>query len=441
MTHTTPSSRSADAREERGRQIASTVQIQRSGQRWVVPSQSRPSRTYLVSVEDASCTCPDYEEHGGTCKHQHAVLFWIAWERDLRPEGDDAEAPPSPRLIKRLRKPPAKRNWPAYSASQVHEREYFERLLHDLCVGRPQPVRRSGQGRPPLPIADMLYAAILKVYTRLPNRRVQSDLQQCAARRLVGCVGHYNSISNFLAREETTALLESLIEESAAPLGLLEQGQFAIDSTGLSTAMFGERWFDQKHGKLHSQHKWVTLHALVGTVTNAIVSASVIRAGDATQLPVLIDRARQRFEINQVSGDLAYSSYANHDVLANLGIEAVIPFKVNARMSDKNYAWSKSLAAFVLHREAFAENYARRPNVETTFSMMKKKLGGAVRSRLVVAQRNEALAMCVAHNLCCIVTAIFETGLAPVFWPDSASPPPPTESSLEARSVEGESPC
>ena len=27
--------------------------------------------------------------------------------------------------------------------------------------------------------------------------------------------------------------------------------------------------------------------------------------------------------------------------------------------------------------------------------------------------------MCVAHNLCCLVKAIFTAGLAPVFWQDA----------------------
>src|SRR5215468_10470023 len=64
-----------DAREERGRQLARAAQIQRVGWRWAVPSQTRPAERYLVDVEDAACTCPDYEEHRKICKHQHAVFF------------------------------------------------------------------------------------------------------------------------------------------------------------------------------------------------------------------------------------------------------------------------------------------------------------------------------------------------------------------------------
>ncbi len=52
--------------------------------------------------------------------------------------------------------------WRSYNASQVHEREYVERLLRALCAGIPQPPRKPGPGRKPLPIADIVFAVILK---------------------------------------------------------------------------------------------------------------------------------------------------------------------------------------------------------------------------------------------------------------------------------------
>ena len=53
--------------------------------------------------------------------------------------------------------------------------------------------------------------------------------------------------------------------------------------------------------------------------------------------------------------------------------------------------------------------------------MIKAKFGGSVLSRRPIAQINEVLAKCVAHNLCCVVKAIFTAGLAPTFWPDATA--------------------
>src|SRR5690242_3094163 len=110
-----------DAREERGRQIARSAEIRRVGRRWAVPSQSSAER-YLVDVEDAACTCPDFELRRAVCKHQHAVLFWIAWGRDVGADGSVTETV----VVKRKTYP--QKNWSAYHASQVHEREFVERL-------------------------------------------------------------------------------------------------------------------------------------------------------------------------------------------------------------------------------------------------------------------------------------------------------------------------
>ncbi len=410
----------SDAREERGRQLARAAQIRRVGRRWAVPSQSRASERYLVDVEGAACTCPDYEEHRKTCKHQHAVLFWIAWGRDVGADGSVTETV----VVKRRTYP--QKDWRAYDASQVHERAYVERLLRALCAGVAQPPRTPGPGRRPLAIGDEVFSAVMKIYTRLPGRRVQSDLQDAAARGHLGKVAHYSSIQKFLADPATTAILTSLVEQSAAPLGVIEAGQYAIDSTGFSTAVY-DRWFSQKHGKLCSKNTWVKLHVMVGTVTHAVTGAVVTSEGDCPQLPALLARTRAHHDVRELSADKAYSSVDNHEVLDRLDVAAYIPFKDNAVVNPRSPVWSRHLCEFLLNQDKFLSHYHRRSNVETTFAMIKRKFGSAVASRLPTAQANEVLAKCVAHNLCCVVKAIFTAGLAPAFWSDvPATPPTPT---------------
>jgi transposase len=405
-------STTTDAREERGRQLARVAQIRRVGRRWAVPSQTSASERYLVDVEGAACTCPDFEERRGTCKHQHAVMFWIAWGRDVGADGSVTET------ITLKRKTYAQPCWRTYNASQVHEREYVERLLRALCAGIPQPPRRPGPGRRPLPIADVVIAVILKVFMTLSSRRAQSDLRESAARGNLGTVGHFNTLTRFLADSASTPILTALIEESAAPLCAIENGQYAIDSSGFSTVSY-DRWFDQKHGKLQARHPWVKLHIMCGTVTHAITSARVSSEGDCPQLPALLARTRTHHDVREVSGDKAYSSVENHAVLESLGVEAFIPFKVNAVVNPKAPVWSRHLVEFTLNQERFLAHYHRRSNVETVFAMMKARFGASVASRLPTAQVNEVLAMCVAHNLCCLVKAIFTAGLAPTFWQDA----------------------
>jgi hypothetical protein len=54
------------------------------------------------------------------------------------------------------------------------------------------------------------------------------------------------------------------------------------------------------------------------------------------------------------------------------------------------------------------------------FRMIKRKFGDSVRSKGELAMRNEVLAKLVCHNLCCLISAMYEMGVNPVFWVDQA---------------------
>jgi hypothetical protein len=47
--------------------------------------------------------------------------------------------------------------------------------------------------------------------------------------------------------------------------------------------------------------------------------------------------------------------------------------------------------------------------------MIKAKFGDALRSKTETAMKNEALCKLLAHNICCLVSAIYELGIDPTF--------------------------
>ncbi|MBI4255852.1 MAG: hypothetical protein HY616_12340 [Candidatus Rokubacteria bacterium] len=65
-------------------------------------------------------------------------------------------------------------------------------------------------------------------------------------------------------------------------------------------------------------------------------------------------------------------------------------------------------------------HYHKRSNVESTFSMMKRKFGDSLRSKTDVAMVNEALAKIVCHNVVVLIHEMHELGIAPAFWAGSA---------------------
>jgi hypothetical protein len=60
--------------------------------------------------------------------------------------------------------------------------------------------------------------------------------------------------------------------------------------------------------------------------------------------------------------------------------------------------------------------------VESTFSMVKRKFGDAVRSKTDTAQKNEVLAKFVAHNVCCLISAWYELGIVPILGGEGGDP-------------------
>jgi len=67
------------------------------------------------------------------------------------------------------------------------------------------------------------------------------------------------------------------------------------------------------------------------------------------------------------------------------------------------------------NRQTFLAHYHKRSNVETTFSMIKGKFGGATQSKTLVAQTNEVLCKVLCHNICCLISSIYELGIEPTF--------------------------
>ena len=135
-------------------------------------------------------------------------------------------------------------DWKAYNAAKNGEKDRFAALLADLCGGNPQP--EQAMGRPRLPLRDMVFASVYKVYCGFSSRRFACDLKEAHAGGLISKAPHFNSVSNYLSDPALTGILRELVTISDQPLKAVET-DFAVDSSGFSTSTYG-RWFDRKYG-------------------------------------------------------------------------------------------------------------------------------------------------------------------------------------------------
>ena len=396
-----------ETREDRGLTIAATLKLRKKHGVWMVPSQFGRG-IYAVRLNGAqpTCSCPDFEERQLRCKHIIATEIVI-------PRENNADGTTT--VTKAMRVTYAQ-DWPAYNAAQMQEKTQVAELLRGLCAGIIQPPQ--GRGRPRLPLSDVVFSAVMKVYSTVSGRRATSDLRECAAKGQIAHCPHYNSIFNYLEDPALTPILKAMVEESAAPMKSLEY-DFAVDSSGFSTCTY-VRWFDEKYGKMRSSSEWVKAHLMTGVRTNVVTSIEVTGpdANDSPQLVPLLHSTTKRFSVSEVSADKGYISRKNLEAITNAGATPYIPFRSNAS-GEGPELWRKLWHFYQFRRQDFLSHYHKRSNVESTFSMIKAKFGAAVRSKTPTAQMNEVLCKVICHNLCVLVKSIHELGIEATFWAES----------------------
>lgn len=185
--------------------------------------------SYFVHLEgNPSCPCPDFELRQQPCKHIHAVECLIVWNTITDGNQTITTKTKAVRVT-------YKQNWPAYNAAQTEKKERFIVLLDALSKLVEPPTHTNG--RPPLPLANMVFACVYKVYVGFSSRRFMSDLREAQTKERIHKTPHFNSVSNYLADPTLTETFSQLVTLSSLPLKGIENN-FAVDSSGFSTCRF-----------------------------------------------------------------------------------------------------------------------------------------------------------------------------------------------------------
>jgi transposase len=396
-------------REQRGLVIAAVCNVVQKGGVWIVPSQSGNGKyTVCPDAQNPHCTCPDHEVRGVKCKHIFAVEYAI--KRVQSADGTETLTR-TLTLTETIQRKTYPQNWKQYNAAQVNEKRDFQSLLRDLCFNVAEPVRH-GAGRPTVLLSDAVFSAVFKVYPTVSGRRFMTDLSESHKNGLIAKLPCYNSIFKYLEKAELTPILTSLIIRASLPLAAVES-DFAVDSSGFTSSRF-VRWFDHKYGKVRQEHDWVKAHIACGVKTNVVTAVEIHdrNSNDSPILPSLLDKTSENFDIHEVSADKQYASESNFRAISKYDADAFIAFR-SGTTGACGGMFGKAFHFFNLHREEFLQSYHKRSNVESTFSMMKAKFGDSVRSKTDVAMKNEVLCKILCHNICCLISAMYELGIEP----------------------------
>lgn len=317
-----------------------------------------------------------------------------------------------PMPFKYQEQPLPPQNWTAITQAQNSEKKLLMEILQELLSKFKIVDNPTKLGRKFADPRDMLFCLALKTYTKLSSRRLNSDLEIAKQNSFISEVPHFTTLMNYLEKSGLTDALQELIKLSALPTKELET-EFAIDSTGFSSNQFG-RWFNYKYNKETVCRNWIKAHVMIGTKTNMVTSIELTKAhgADSPQLAPLVEKTCENFNVKEVSADMAYLSRKNLQIIVNNGAVPFIPFKENSQPNKKgSMIWAKMYQYCKEKPQEFFEQYHRRSNVETTFSMLKQKFGKDVMSKNFTSQTNEVLLKILCHNICCLISAYFEKNI------------------------------
>lgn len=307
------------------------------------------------------------------------------------------------------------RNWSLYNTAQQREKFIVMKLISDAVDFMEIPYCYHGNGRPHLDNADMLKICCYKTFSGISSRRFRGELLIPKALGFIEKIPHFNMINKYLNMESMSLHFERLYRVLAMPLAEVEQN-FVADSTGFST--FGKkRWLDARLD-FKERRDYVKLHIMSGVFTKIITSTKVTKgtANDAPFFEQLIRETAEQFRLREIAADAGYLSKRNCAIAAEVGAEPYIMPKINIRKfripaERTNQAWRNMIRLFVNNKPFFLEKYHKRSNVESVFSMIKRKFSPNIKSKNFVAQQNELLCLVACHNASVLCNTIFTANL------------------------------
>jgi len=307
-------------------------------------------------------------------------------------------------------------NWAVYEKAMSQEKLMFFRILKDAVDYLNIDYEYKGNGRPPVDYADIIKSLCIRIYSNYSSWRAESELRITKAMGIISIVHRKSTLNKYLQDPKTAKLLHQLYKIIAEPLADVEV-YFAADATGISNRYGNTRWIKIRHTKEETRQRkdYSKLHIITGIKTNVICSAKITE-GTAHESPFfkpLLDDTAKIFTIKELSADAGYLSKDNAKAVAKAGGIPFIMGKKNASVpsTGRMSAWGAMLNLWKHQQMLFAQHYHRRSNVESTFSMIKRKFGDFCRSKLPQSQENEILCKIVCHNAVVLAEALLSYDL------------------------------
>ena len=249
---------------------------------------------------------------------------------------------------------------------------------------------------------------VLKIFFKTDYRgicKLLSDLSDLRSALGLKKVPHFTTLQKasrkLLRADKVKGLLNQLVRRFFRRRRKVRRA--ALDSTGMQcghASPYYTRRRAQNGEKAVFYRPYAKLEAAADCATHFIVAATAGRGPrvDTDRFAPLLDQALDRILLDSALADAGYDSEANHRHARELrGVRSFIPAKIGRPTSKPPTGRHRRRMKRRLDKDY--GGYGQRWQVETVFSMIKRRLGASIAARYYWSQCRELMLLVVTHNL------------------------------------------
>ena len=292
-----------------------------------------------------------------------------------------------------------------------NEKKNFLIILNQFIDGieLEKMIEQNYEGRPRAFLGDIIKSLSIMSYHSWSYRRSNSDIENLFNLGMLTSIPRRATLNKYMAKPETKKIIQELIELSSLPF-IDSEDCLILDSTWYAKAMHlsaaHKKQGTQRQIKLPPLVRTTKLHVAMLRNSKSVVCAITSRGEehDSPFFERLLNNVKKNgFNIKILLADAAYMNRDSYVLAENLGIQAFIDFRSNARRRrGKSKLWKDQLTMYKKEPDKWHEEYRFRVLIESHFSSLKRRGNNYLRSRKFESQECEMLLKILVSNLCVI---------------------------------------
>jgi hypothetical protein len=293
-----------------------------------------------------------------------------------------------------------------------------------LAVGTKALPLFSHRYSPKVYTQPQLFACLaLKAFFKTDYRGIVEILRDC--RDLVSALGlkdvpHFTTLQKACARLLCLAFVKALLDATVRRFlrRRTRVRRAALDSSGFDCG-HASRYYVRRRAKGGASRQRTTYKRfgkleLAVDCASHLILAAIPRRGprpDVDRFAPLLDAALGRADIDTALADAGFDSEANHrHARETRGVRSVIPAEIGRPSRDPDQLpagrWRRLMRRKLTHwLGKFYCDYGQRWQVETVFSMIKRRLGEALAGLGYWSQCRDMMLKAITHNVLLLAAA------------------------------------